>query len=79
MKNNDELRNKLNELKELKDLKYFINDYDKYKIIIKKYEYDFCGCTTTKRKRKVSKQVLLDFINYQIEKLKEEIEWLKKE
>ena len=58
--NNDELRDKLNELEELRKLKYFMKYSEKYKIIIKKGEYDFCGYVTEKRKIKVSKQVLLD-------------------
>ena len=76
----EELRNKLNELSELKDLKYFINnDFNSYKIIIKKDICCFYDIITEKRKVKVSRELLNDFVDYQEKKLNKEIEVLKKQ
>ncbi len=78
--NNDELRDKLNELENLEALTYFINgNCDKYKFVLKKETFCFGGIVTGKGEIKVSKQTLEDFIEYQSEILKEEIERLKKE
>ena len=76
---NDLLRKKLNDLEEYKELKRFLKERysSNYNIKVKRVEVGWDDLFTTKRSMKISRDLLIEIVDYRIENLKKDIENLK--